>query len=357
MNPDWPAAAGEPVATARTRSVPEDFLVEEELGFEPEGEGEHVFLHLQKRELTTTELAERLSSLAGVHPREIGYSGMKDRNAVTRQWFSVGLAGKPEPGWLSLQQDAGVEVLAVARHRRKLRRGVHRGNRFTLRLREVQGDREAIDQRLSHIAAHGAPNYFGEQRFGRANATLEQARRWMATGGRRIARNRRSIYLSVLRANLFNRLLADRVRAGDWDAVRAGDVCVLDGSRSLFHCEVPDADIARRCAEHDLHPALPLWGRGRDALAAAGETFRAQLADEAQSCEFLERMGLELAWRPARLLAGDFSWQFCDDGSLLLTFGLGAGGYATALLAEFMQDAGERRNEQETSGQMEWYGE
>ena len=357
MNPDWPAAAGKPVAAARLRSVPGDFLVEEELGFEPEGDGEHVFLHLQKRELTTPELAERLSGLAGVHPREVGYSGMKDRNAVTRQWFSVGLAGKAEPDWLSLQQDGGVRVLSVARHRRKLRRGVHRGNRFTLRLREVEGEQGAIGQRLRRIAENGFPNYFGEQRFGRGEATLAQARRWMDGGGRRISRNRRSIYLSVLRANLFNRLLAGRVRAGDWDRVRSGDVCVLEGTRSLFHCANPDAEIARRCAEHDLHPALPLWGRGRDALSAAALEYRRLLEEETQSCEFLERMGLELAWRPARLLAGDFSWQFCDDGSLLLTFELGAGGYATALLAEFMQDTARRRDKEETSGQMEWYGE
>ncbi|TGD76056.1 tRNA pseudouridine(13) synthase TruD [Mangrovimicrobium sediminis] len=339
------------MASALMRVQPEDFLVEEQLGFIPEGSGEHAFLHLEKRELTTPELAERLSTLAGVHPREIGYSGMKDRNAVTRQWFSVGLAGRPAPDWSALEAGGEVRVLEATWHRRKLKRGVHRGNRFTLRLRELEADSAALLARLELIARQGVPNYFGEQRFGRDDATLAQAQRWMREGGRRISRNRRSIYLSALRSSLFNHLLGQRVADGDWDRVRPGDVCMLAGTHSLFQCAQVDADIEARCARADLHPALPLWGRGSDRLAAAAAPARAALAEQSETCEFLERMGLELAWRATRLLADDFCWQFCDDGSLLLTFGLGAGGYATALLAEFMQIADRGRQAGETMGQ------
>ncbi|MFV8817673.1 tRNA pseudouridine(13) synthase TruD [Haliea sp. E17] len=318
------------------RTVPEDFRVEEQLGFEPEGQGEHAFLYLEKRELTTPELAEQLSTLSGVHPRDISFSGMKDRNAVTRQWFSVGLAGKPEPDWRGLEAGGQVRVLEATRHRRKLRRGVHRANRFAIRLRQLQGERAAIEQRLADIRAQGVPNYFGAQRFGRDGATLSQARSWMQRGGR-ISRNRQSIYLSCLRSLLFNQLLATRVAAGNWNRLCAGDVCMLAGSHSLFAVGQPDAELERRCAEADLHPALPLWGKGRDALAQAAAGYREQLAGESAVCGFLEQKGLQLDWRASRLMADDFCWQFCEDDSLLLTFELGAGGFATALIAGFAE--------------------
>ena len=332
MNSDRPAAAGEPVASGRLRVSPEDFRVYEVLGFAPEGDGEHVFLHLEKRKLNTQELAQRISSLSGIHPRDISFSGMKDRNAVTRQWFSVRMAGKAEPDWHQLEGEE-VTLLTAGRHRRKLKRGVHRANAFRLVLRDVEGDRQQIEQRLQRLREAGAPNYFGEQRFGRSGSTLEQAKQWMASGGRRISRNKRSLYLSALRASLFNRLLADRVRRGDWDQVQPGDTCILRGTRSQFLCETVDEDIERRAREGDLHPALPLWGRGGAVSARCAE----ELAVERETCEYLEGAGLELGWRATRLIPDDFCWQFCDDGSLQLEFRLGAGSYATALLAEFVR--------------------
>ena len=340
MTASWPTAAGEPVAIGNLRSTPEDFRVYEDLGFEPEGEGEHVFLHLEKREVNTNDLAQRLSSLSGIHLKDISFSGMKDRNAVTRQWFSVRMAGKAEPRWQNLAEHGDVQVLAIQRHRRKLKRGVHRGNRFVLVLRELAGERAVIEARLQRIRDQGAPNYFGEQRFGRAGANLAQARSWMATGGRRISRNKRSLYLSVLRSQLFNSLLADRVNAGDWNQVLPGDTCILRGTRSQFVCEQPDDEISRRCATGDLHPALPLWGKGIDRSTPGPiDRWSMVLAQQADIGDFLIAEGLELGWRPSRLIPDDFCWQFCDDDSLQLEFRLSAGNYATALLAEFVRYA------------------
>jgi len=333
----WPRAWGDPAASACIRSAAEDFVVSEELGFEPSGEGEHVFLHLQKRGLNSMDLVQRVSRLSGVPPRDIGISGLKDRNALTRQWCSVGLAGRAEPDWQGLEQAGDVQVLAVARHLRKLRRGVHRSNRFTLRLRELSGDRPALEQRLQLLRAAGVPNYFGPQRFGRDGSTLAQARRWMESGGRRISRNERGLYLSALRAFLFNTLLADRVEAGNWNTVLAGDVCMLQGSRSLFTCEEVDAAIRERAQIGDIHPGLPLWGRDSAGADGARREPAGALAAHRDVCDFLENAGLELAWRPTRTLVDDFCWQFCDDGSLQLDFALGAGAYATALLAELVQ--------------------
>jgi len=338
MIPEWPRAAGPPCASAMLRSCPEDFQVSEELGFEPAGEGEHVFLHLQKRGLNTLDLVRRLAQFSGVPRRDIGYSGLKDRNALTRQWLSVRLAGRQEPDWQALASAGDLQVLAVSRHLRKLRRGVHRRNRFTLVLRDVAGDRADLEQRLQRVRARGVPNYFGAQRFGRHGATLQQAREWVASRGRRISRERRSLYLSALRAQLFNRLLSARVDSGDWDRLLPGDVCMLQGTRSLFSCEEVDETLRGRARRGDVHPALPLVGRGTSPASPQRLAWQAGvLAGEEVTCAFLEEAGLELGWRPARMMVDDFSWRFCDDRSLQLELALPAGGYATSLLAELVR--------------------
>jgi len=340
MTPSWPAIAGTPKAIALLRHSPEDFLVFEQLGFELSGGGEHAFLHLEKRELNSMELLQRISQLSGIAQRDIGLSGLKDRNAVSQQWFSVRMAGRPEPNWQELERSGDVRVLQVGRHLRKLKRGVHRANRFVLRLRDLRGDKDDLLPRLERVKAGGFPNYFGEQRFGREGSTLAQAREWMESGGRKISRARRSLYLSALRAFVFNTLLADRVEQASWNRVLSGDACALQGSRSLFSCELADDEIQGRAERGDIHPALPLWGAGQqlasDERVAEQRTLLA-LSDGTAICLFLERMGLDLAYRPARALLDDFSWQFCDDDSLQLDFTLGTGCYATAALAELVQ--------------------
>jgi len=337
MMPSWPRAWSEPAGSALIRSRPEDFRVDEELGFELSGEGEHCFLYLQKRQLNSMELVQRVSALSGVPPRDIGVSGLKDRNAVTRQWVSVGMAGRAEPDWRALESGGDITVVQTGRHARKLRRGVHRANRFALVLREIDGAVATLEARLQKLRDCGVPNYFGEQRFGRAGATLEQAQRWMR-GGRRISREKRSLYFSALRACVFNQLLASRVRSGSWSAILPGDVCMLHGTRSVFGCGEVTDDIERRARAGDIHPGLPLWGRGWARAATGFGAGQLDLpVDCRATCDFLEASGLDLSWRPARLMPDDFCWEFCDDGTLRLDFSLGAGGYATALLAEFVR--------------------
>lgn len=336
---------------ALIRSVPEDFVVREQLGFEPDGAGEHVFLHLQKRGLNTQELLQRVSTLSGIHLRDIGYSGLKDRRAVTSQWLSVRMAGKGEPDWQQLAVAGEVELLDCRRHSRKLKRGVHRSNRFELRLRELEGDRGALQLRLQQLAQQGVPNYFGEQRFGRGGATLAQARHWQQRGARKLSHSKRGLLLSALRGHLFNLLLARRVEEGSWNRLLPGDVCMLQGSRSLFPCNAVDAELVARVSGGDVHPGLPLWGRGEVLQGAAQLAEQAAiLAPEASLCRFLEDAGLSLAYRPARLLPDDFSWRFCDDGALQLGFSLPPGSYATAVLAEladYREEHGESGNSSE----------
>ena len=333
---DWPHAWGEPSATALLRCRAEDFEVEEQLSFTPAGEGEHAYLFIEKRGRNTQDITWQLSRFCGVAERDIGYCGLKDRHAVTRQWFSIGLAGRDQPQWSALEDDK-LRVLQQTRHLRKLRRGVHRGNRFRLVLRELTGDRDALVQRLQQVKSAGAPNYFGEQRFGIEGGNLRAGLQWLRGGSRKPRRQQRSLYLSALRAYLFNGLLARRIQQEQWQVPRAGDVCMLSGSNSLFCCEQRDASICERAEAGDLSLGLPLWGSGEPRSSQpVWDEFCEMVSDHGEICDFLVQQKLALAWRSARLFADDFCWQFCDDGTLVLEFGLESGCYATALLRELV---------------------
>ncbi len=203
MLPDWPRSFSkenedEQVSIARIRSCPEDFRVDEELGFSPDGEGEHSLLHIRKRNRNTDQIARQLARHAGVRARDVSYCGLKDRVAVTSQWFSVWLPGKADPDWSTMEEE-GLQILEQSRHRRKLQRGALQCNRFEIVLREIQGAQEDVEKRLSLIKAQGVPNYFGEQRFGRDGGNLLAAQT-MFEGKRIKDRFLRGLYLSSARS-------------------------------------------------------------------------------------------------------------------------------------------------------------
>ena len=327
-------AHGAPALHARFRVVPEDFIVEELAGFEPSGAGEHLLLTVEKRGLTTTEAAQRIARWAGVAERAIGYAGMKDRHAVTRQRFSVHLPGREAPAPAALESDA-LRVLEAARHHRKLPRGALAGNRFELTLRDVDGDRAAIEQRLQALAARGVPNYFGEQRFGRQRDNVQQALAMFA--GKRVGRELRALLLSAARSALFNRVLAMRVERDCWDRALDGEVWMLDGRRSVFGPEPWDEALAARLAAFDIHPTGPLWGRGALRTQAAALELEQAALDDAASLALrdgLERAGLEQERRALRVRPAELHWAWPEPRTLRLAFALPAGAYATAVLAE-----------------------
>ena len=330
-------AYGPPVSSGKLRAQLQDFKVEELLDFSLSGSGEHVWLYIEKRGKNTLDVAEQLARHAGVKLVEVGYAGLKDRQAVTSQWFSVGLAGNPEPDWQLLNSD-GLSILEVGRHQRKLRRGVHAANRFCIRLASVTGDRQTIQKRLENIRAYGVPNYFGEQRFGRGGGNTAKALAWFC-GQIRAPRNRhkRGLYLSAARAYLFNLFLAARVASGSWLKPRNGDVCILDGNRSFFVIETLDQEILNRLSKADIHVACPMWGSGqRGAGFEVQELENKVLVANSELADGLEKQGLKLEYRSTRLLPNDFCWQFCEDDSIELNFTLGRGGFATSVLREIV---------------------
>lgn len=329
---ELPHAYGAPPLIAQLRASPEDFVVEEILGYDADGQGEHALLWVEKREVNTDWVARELARFAGVPPVAVGYAGLKDRHAVTRQAFSVQLAGKPDPDWSAFPH-AEVKVLAATRHSRKLKRGALRGNRFMLVLRAVQGDHAAAERVLEQIAARGVPNYFGEQRFGREGGNVAQARAMFA--GRRMDRDKRSFLLSAARSHIFNGVLAARVEQGAWDTPLAGEIWSLAGSRSWFGPEPFDTTLAERLARKDIHPSGPLWGQGEPPTTeAAGALEREVAAANADLAEGLAATRMDQERRALRLVPTDLRWRWLADDALELAFELPAGAYATVVVRE-----------------------
>lgn len=333
-DPSLPKAHGDAVLSARIRSAPEDFVVDEIDAFEASGAGEHLLLTIEKRGMNTAFAAKRIAQWAGVAESAIGYAGLKDRHALTRQRFSVWIPKKIAPDIATLETP-DLRVIAHAWHARKLPRGALAGNRFALTLRGVEGDIEAIDARLRAVAARGVPNAFGEQRFGRGGDNVAKALSMFA--GRRVPREERTHLLSAARSELFNRVLAERVRRGDWDRGLDGEVWMLDGSRSVFGPEPWSETLAERLARFDIHPSGPLWGRGE--LRTRDEARAVELAalDETHAQALragLERAGLEQERRALRLRPQAFARDWLAPDVLRLQFELPAGCYATTVLAE-----------------------
>ena len=344
---DTPRGYGPPPIRATLSADPEDFRVTEIEKFRPSGDGTHAWLRIRKRGVNTEEVAAALARTAGTPRSAVGFAGMKDRLAVAVQWFSVDLAGRAEPRWEALESDA-IEVLEVARHRRKLRRGALLGNRFEIVLREVTIPGAGLDARLRAIGAGGVPNYFGPQRFGRDGSNLRHARSLLVERRRIRDRYRRGLALSAARAHVFNRVLAARVSAETWAAPVSGDVMMLDARGSVFGIDRVDEEAAGRAARGEIHPTGPLWGRGARLVAGAARDIEDRAAaEEAALCEGLERERLSQDRRALRVNVRGIEANIEAQGRVSLAFALPPGAYATTVLGEifsldrFRESAGE----------------
>ena len=315
--PDWARACGGPLFTAAIRTEPAEFNVSETLGWDFSGDGEHDYLCVQKTSANTEWVARQLARHAGVPARDVGYSGLKDRHAVTTQWFSVPRWHAPD--WSALDVE-GVAVLDVRRHNRKLRRGAHQANAFRIVLRGagIEHRAAALDERLNLIQQRGVPNYFGEQRFGRDGSNVELADAWAS--GKRLPRHKRSLAISTMRSLLFNQQLDARVRAGTWNSLLPGDKANLDGTGSVFDVNEVDDELLARLDAMDIHPAGILAGEDS---GLGPDTWQAALG----------KARVEEGWRSLRLVVRGLDWS-AEPGAVTVSFSLGRGAFATSVLRE-----------------------
>ncbi len=330
-----PCAHGGPAGRAQLRTAPEDFLVQEWLGWEPDGAGDHLLLKIRKRGANTLWVAKQLARLAKIDPRDVGFAGLKDRDAVAEQSFTVPARSAIGEAWMGVAGE-GFEVVAAARHRRKLKRGALKGNDFTITLRAFSGDPTVLKARLRAIAAAGAPNYFGPQRFGRDGGNLRTALAWFCDGVAPVDRWQRGFALSAARAAIFNAVVARRVGDATWNRLLPGEIVNLDGSGSVFVAEVVDATLEERCARLDIHPTGPMWG-ARQAPPAAAALEAEVVARHDVLAQGLSKAGLEYERRALRIRVDRLEWTI--DGEVVqLRFRLHRGAFATAVLHELIED-------------------
>jgi tRNA pseudouridine13 synthase len=337
---EWAYASGIPQSHAHIKTHCNDFLVTEDLGYEPCGEGEHVYLDITKTDTNTDFLARSIAKLAGVPVKQVNYSGLKDRRGITRQWFGVHLPGKAavvDPDW-QLLQSPEVRLHQVVRHLRKLKTGVHQGNFFAIRLRNIKAS-DALEQKLTIISEQGAPNYFGDQRFGHHGGNLGLALSMMQ--GKRIKdRFKRGMALSSVRSYLFNQLLSQRVHDGSWLQAAVGERCMFsDGFSQFDACEPTDlASVQQRIDTGDLAPTGVMAGRVGNPPVTPASVYEAQILEPWQPwIGALVEQDLTAQRRSLRLWPKDFSWRWGEDDVLELNFHLMRGSYATALVREITQ--------------------
>lgn len=363
--PELRAAHGPPLFTAGFKAQPVDFQVDEVLPFSFTGDGEHLYLRLAKTDRNTSDVVKALKRCYQVVQKDIGTAGLKDKRAVTTQWFSIRtpLDETPLARWLDSPDAPPFELVEWHRHQRKLRTGAHSANRFVITLRDVMmldnplddvsesyaagpdTHKQRIQNRLQTLVENGFPNYFGPQRFGRHGANLTQAYHWLCAGKKpgSMSRDKRSLYLSAVRSAAFNRIVAARVQRGNWNTLRAGEGCALNGSNSVFALNDEDrAEALQRLNDSDIHPTAPLIGRGEwVSVGEAREQDEIVLSQDEyypQLLHSLKLLSVDAAQRATRALCTDLTGQWLDERTLQLSVTLAPGVFATALLNELFQE-------------------
>lgn len=296
----WPYAFGGPCATAQYRAQPEHFQVDELSELQPSGYGDYLLLKIQKRDINTAAVASELAKYFTVKPFAVSYAGRKDKQAVTRQWFSIKTAESYDD--CNQQIHDKFSVIASCRHHEKIQIGALSGNRFTIHLTQFKGDRNQVESNLENISKQGIPNYFGPQRFGSKNQNLIRGQRMLAGELRVREKNQRSLYLSACRSFLFNEILAEHVKHNCWQNC----IGYIPG----------DGDIPADCDTRDIIEAVL---QRHESLVRGVSNSR-------------------VAWhkRPQSVPVTELDYC-CENDLLVLSFSLPKGSFATSLLREVIE--------------------
>lgn len=360
-----------PIRQATYKSYNTDFVVNEILDVDFTGEGEHLWLHIQKSGVNTAYLAKLLSEWADIPLRDVGYSGLKDRHALTTQWFSLRIPVRQMPGSkfasVDIRDEESITILAQHWHNKKLNRGTHRANQFIVTLRDItlqdielkDDDKSSVEQHLATISKSGVPNYFGPQRFGWQGNNIKEALALFARSipehqatpkkskRKRAPREQNSMELSAARSLIFNEILAARVRDGSWNTGLDGEVFNLDGSGSIFASDSIEDTLRERLASADIHPTGVLWGTSNDKVSGLAAQLEADIIENnlllTELAKGLELRGIKAQRRALRLPieAMRWEWQEQQDSSeqtLVLSFTLTTGSFATSVLASVVQN-------------------
>lgn len=325
-----------PVCHGRIKANPEDFIVNEELGFEFSGTGEHLMVKIRKVGENTKYVVNELAKACGVKSRDVSWAGLKDRHAVTEQWLSVHLPGKADPDLSQFEAEhPGVEIIEVTRHDKKLRPGDLAGNWFQLRLTDLD-NLAALTERLEMVKAQGVANYFGEQRFGHGGNNVVKARAWGNDEFRVRDKSKRSFYLSAARSWMFNQVLSQRIEQGLAATIIAGDCLQAEGDERTFVADVDTDALQQQVASGELAITGPLLGD--NALPTQGDAQAFELAiveQEPALVKLVRDNRMRHDRRPLLLMPKNMQWHF-EEKDLIVSFALPAGSFATSVVRELI---------------------
>jgi len=325
---------GKPKSTGVYKQRCEDFIVQEDLGFELTGEGEHVCLWVQKIGENTQYLARQLAKFAGIQARDVSYAGLKDRQGDTWQWFSLHIPGKITPDF-SLFESPGVTIHKVIRHNKKIKTGALAGNYFSITLRDIS-DKQAVEAALLNVKK-GVPNYFGEQRFGHAGHNVNAALT-MFTGRKIKDRFKRGMYLSAARSYLFNQVVSARIADELYLNPMLGDCVQFVSNRSFFPLPDLEQSTIERLTSREICLTAPLWGAGELTCELEAKDYELDKLKDYKSLQIgLAKNGLKQQRRPLLLVAQQLSATWLDEQTVCINFYLPSGCYATSLLRELIQ--------------------
>ncbi len=352
MLPELTYLHGKPKSKGLLKVKQSDFRVFEQLPFLPCGEGEHLLIHIRKTGANTVFVARELAKYFKVKEQLVSYAGLKDRFAVTEQWFGVHVPGKQEYDLSDLVIE-GVEVISYKRHNKKLRTGALTGNYFELILRDVTQLKD-LHERWQSITELGVPNYFGEQRFGIDGGNIDRALALFA-GTKVKDKKKRGMYLSAARSTIFNDIISERIKQNIFSKLQVGDVVMLAGTQSVFHLDEIGDNIEQRHNDKDVDITATMWGSGELMTSADPEALEQQVADtHSEFSQGLPRFGLKQERRRIRLVIKDADIEVLPNEpstndvlpAVKISFSLAAGSYATTVLRELLdyQDCTQRIN-------------
>ena len=335
MQDRWPTLLDPPPVAGTIRKQPEDFQVEEIPAYLPAGEGSHLFLLVEKTLRTTDEVVRALSKQLRLPAGQIGCAGLKDRAALTRQWLSVPAEARSRLDSFRLE---GVSILQSDLHTNKLKTGHLKGNRFHIRIGDLQPkDGDEIAFRCTILREKGVPNYFGPQRFGRDGQNEAAGRELL--GGQSARRDKRTLrlLLSAVQSGLFNDVLARRLSNGMFHQALVGDVMIKADTGGRFLCEDPKLDQPRMDAL-EIHPSGPIFGPKMKAAGGEPGDIEREVLDASglNEASFTRFPKLTRGTRrPLRLIPEELQAEPAPD-CVLLSFSLVAGGYATSVIHELI---------------------
>ncbi len=324
-------------ASGIMRSTPEDFQVTEINDIDLSGLGEHLWLYVQKISCNTDWVAKSLSNICQVPRRQVGFAGLKDRHAVTKQWFSIQLAKVSDIDKINSALPDGVTVHKSGKHSRKIKTGQLDANQFEIIIREINGDKAQIEANIAFILENGVPNYFGPQRFGHDMGNIQKCQDWFSGSYKVNSRNLKSLLISTARSHIFNCIVAKRIKDNHWNKTIQGDILQLNKSHSWFPLsDATPEEISKRLKEFDIHITAAMFGENlvqSSGLCADLENYIAEQFPIYH--QGFKKFRLKQDRRAMRIYPIDFKYEWINE-NLLLNFKLLPGAYATGILREIL---------------------